>query len=69
MMDWYVYILECSDKSLYTGITNNIEKRIKTHNAGKGSKSLLGKLPVKLVYSEKADNRSEALKREAVIKN
>jgi putative endonuclease len=68
MMDWYVYILECSDKSLYTGITNNIEKRIKTHNAGKGSKSLLGKLPVKLVYSEKADNRSEALKREAVIK-
>ncbi len=67
-MEWYVYILECVDKSLYTGITTDIEKRIKTHNLGKGSKSILGKLPVKLVYKEKAENRSKASIRESEIK-
>jgi len=67
-MNWYVYILECKDKSLYTGITTNIEKRISTHNLGKGSKSLLGKLPVKLVYNEALENRSKASIREAEIK-
>jgi putative endonuclease len=67
-MNWHVYILECKDKTLYTGITNNLEKRILIHNAGKGSKSLLGKLPVKLVYNETLINRSEASIREAQIK-
>lgn len=67
-MNWFVYILECSDKSLYTGITNNLEKRILTHNTKKGSKSLFGKLPVKLVYNETLKNRSKASVREAEIK-
>lgn len=67
-MNWYVYILECKDKSLYTGITTDIEKRVNTHNLGKGSKSLLGKLPVKLVYNEALKDRSEASIREAEIK-
>ena len=67
-MNWYVYILECSDKSLYTGITNNLEKRVLTHNSKKGSKSILGKLPVKLVYNEALIDRSEASIREAQIK-
>ena len=67
-MNWFVYILEGTDKSLYTGITNNLEKRIQTHNAKRGSKSLLGKLPVKLVYNEALKDRSEASIREAQIK-
>ena len=67
-MDWFVYILESKDKTLYTGITNNLEKRISMHNAGKGSKSLLGKLPVKLVYFESMKDRSSASKRESEIK-
>lgn len=66
---WYVYILECSDKSLYTGITVDLEKRVATHNSKKGSKSLFGKLPVKMVYNEAFLNRSEASIREAEIKS
>ncbi len=68
-MNWYVYILKCSDESLYTGITVDLDKRIEVHNSGKGSKSLLGKRPVSLVYSELYNSRSEALKREAEIKS
>ncbi len=67
-MNWYVYILECKDKSLYTGITTDIGKRVLTHNSKKGSKSLLGKLPVKLVHNETFENRSKASIREAEIK-
>lgn len=68
-MNWFVYIVKGSDESLYTGISNKLENRIKTHNSGKGSKSLRGKLPVSLVYSELYNSRSEALKREAEIKS
>ncbi|MDU1414556.1 MAG: GIY-YIG nuclease family protein [Clostridium sp.] len=64
----YVYILECSDKTLYTGWTNNINKRIECHNSGKGAKYTRGRLPVKLVYFELLDNKSLALKREIEIK-
>lgn len=64
----YVYILECADKTLYTGWTVNLESRLKTHNLGKGAKYTRGRLPVKLVYSEKHDNKSMALKREWEIK-
>lgn len=64
----YVYIVECSDKSLYTGWTVDLKMRIDTHNSGKGAKYTRGRLPVKLVYSEKQDNRSMALKREWQIK-
>ena len=68
-MPYYIYIAQGTDESLYTGFTNDIEKRIKTHNLGKGSKSLRGKLPVKLVYSEEFEDKSEALKREIEIKS
>jgi putative endonuclease len=65
---WYVYILECSDGSLYTGCTNDVNKRHAVHNSGKGAKYTRTRLPVKVVYSEKAENRSEASKRESAIK-
>lgn len=64
----YVYILECSDKTLYTGWTNNIDNRLKTHLSGKGAKYTRGRLPVKIVYCERLDNKSDALKREHRIK-
>lgn len=64
----YVYILECSDKTLYTGWTNNIDNRLRTHLSGRGAKYTRGRLPVKIVYCEKLDNKSEALKREYRIK-
>ena len=61
-------MLECSDNSIYTGITNNLEKRLKTHQSGNGAKYLRGRLPIKLVYKENLINRSEATKREIYIK-
>jgi putative endonuclease len=65
---WTVYILELVDRSLYTGITNNLERRIKLHNAGKGSKYVRSRLPLILKYKECLATKSEALKREAQIK-
>jgi len=67
-MNWLVYMLECSDNSIYTGITNNLEERLKKHQSGNGAKYLRGRLPIKLVYKENFINRSEATKREIVIK-
>ena len=66
--DWYVYILECADGSLYTGITRDLEARINIHNDGTGAKYTRGRLPVKLVYSEATDSRSSASQREHAIK-
>jgi len=67
--DWFVYILECSDKTLYTGITNNLEKRIEQHNSGQeAAKYTRARRPVKCVYQEIHLNRSEATKREFAIK-
>jgi len=66
---WFVYILECSDKTLYTGITNNLEKRLEQHNHGQeAAKYTRARRPVKCVYKEKQPNRSEATKRELAIK-
>lgn len=65
---YFVYILECSDKSLYTGITNNIENRMKLHRLGKGSKYVRSRLPFKLIYSKEFEDKSLALKRELEIK-
>jgi len=65
---YYVYIVRCCDNSLYTGSTNDIEKRISTHNAGKGSKYTRSRLPVTLKYTETCDSKSDALKRESAIK-
>ena len=65
---WYVYILECSDGTLYTGITNDLEKRIITLNKGKGAKYTKTRLPVKLRGSFEAEDRSKASKEEYRIK-
>lgn len=65
---WYVYILKCSDNSLYTGITNDLEKRFATHRSGKGSKYVRAKLPFTHIYTEKFDTKSAASKRESEIK-
>jgi putative endonuclease len=66
---YYVYILECSDKTLYTGWTHDIEKRIEEHNNGKnGARYTRSRRPVKLVYVENCSTLSDALKREAQIK-
>ena len=61
-------MLECSDNSIYTGITKNIEKRIKIHESGKGAKYLRGRLPIKLLHKEVFLSRSDASKREILIK-
>ena len=67
--DWVVNILECSDKTLYTGITNNLEKRVDQHNnSPEGAKYTRARRPVKCVYSEIQKNRSDATKREFAIK-
>lgn len=65
---YYVYILRCSDNSLYTGITTDIKKRVAEHNNGKGSKYVRSRLPAEVVYSEKLGSKSDALKREIDIK-
>jgi predicted GIY-YIG superfamily endonuclease len=65
---WYVYILLCSDNTLYTGATNNLEKRIQTHNEGKGAKYTKARLPVRLVWHQSFPSRSQALKYEIYIK-
>jgi len=66
--DWQVYILECADGSLYTGIARDLEARITAHNSGSGAKYTRGRGPVKLVYHESAADRSTALQREALLK-
>ena len=64
----YVYILKCADGTLYTGWTNDLEKRIATHNSGCGAKYTRSRLPVELIYHEEFESKSAALKREREIK-
>lgn len=64
----YVYIVECSDKTLYTGYAKDVNRRIAQHNDGKGAKYTRGRLPVRLVWSQKYDTISDALKKESQIK-
>ena len=66
---WVLYILECRDGTLYTGITDNLPHRILTHETGKGAKYTRGRGPLKLVYSEECESHSHALKREYAIKS
>ena len=68
-MDWIVYILKCSDSSLYTGITNNIANRVRAHQNGKGAKYTRGRGPFKIIHQEQYTTRSAASKRELEIKN
>lgn len=64
----YTYILSCADGSLYTGWTNDLERRLAAHNAGKGGKYTRARRPVTLVYSESYETKEEAMSREAKIK-
>lgn len=68
-MNWYVYMLRCCDNSLYTGYTNDVKRRERVHNTGKGAKYTKSRLPVKLVYFELCEDKSQALKREWAIKH
>ena len=70
MPDWYIYIVKCSDQSLYTGITRDVKRRIEEHNSNDllGARYTRCRRPVTLVYAEDAGSRSEATKREAAIK-
>ena len=67
-MSWYIYILECKDGSFYTGMTDDPERRLAAHRAGKGAKYTRGRAPLTLVYSELCGDRSAALRREAAVK-
>jgi predicted GIY-YIG superfamily endonuclease len=67
-MSWFTYIVECRDKSFYTGITWNLKKRISEHNSRVQSCLQISKVPVKLVYWEKFNDRFEAAKKEKIIK-
>lgn len=68
MADCYVYIIECSDGTLYTGYTVDVDARIEKHNAGLGAKYTRNRRPVKLRYAEACASKSDALKREYAIK-
>lgn len=64
----YIYIVECSDGTLYTGWTTEIKRRVMEHNSGKGAKYTRARRPVVLKYFEEFDTKEEALKRECAIK-
>lgn len=66
--NWFVYMVECADGTLYTGITTDLDRRMEQHNSGTGAKYTRSRGPVRLVYHESAASHSEALKREYAIK-
>lgn len=65
----YLYVLRLSDDSLYCGVTDDLGRRLREHREGKGSKYVKGRLPLELVYLEKHDSRSEAMRREEEVKS
>ncbi len=67
-MKYYTYMVRCSDGTLYTGYTTDMEKRLKAHNSGKGSKYTRSRLPVSMVYYEEFGSKEEAMSREWHIK-
>ncbi|MCI5071513.1 GIY-YIG nuclease family protein [bacterium] len=66
--NWYVYMIQCSDKSLYTGIAKDVDKRFEQHLNKKGAKYFYGRDPIKVVYQEMFSSQGEALSREYAIK-
>ena len=68
MSGWHCYMLECADGTLYTGITNDLEKRLAAHNSGTASKCTRSRLPEKLVFTEDQPDRAAASRREIEIK-
>ncbi len=69
MSNWQVYIIHCSDGSYYTGISTDVQRRFEQHRSGKGARYFYGRTPLEVVYSERCENRSSALRREAEIKS
>jgi putative endonuclease len=67
-MGWTVYILRCADDTLYTGITNDLPKRIAAHESGRGAKYTRGRGPYEILHTETLEGRGDALRREAAIK-
>ena len=67
-MAWFVYLLRCGDGTLYTGCTDDVQRRLEVHRSGKGAKYTRSRLPVELAYWEEVPDRSAALRREAAIK-
>lgn len=67
--EWFVYILKCKDSSFYTGITNNLQRRLKMHNEGKASRYTRSRRPVEILYHETCPGRAQALMRECKIKS
>lgn len=67
-MSWQVYLAECADGSLYCGITTDIERRFRAHNAGRGARYTRSRLPVRLAWNEPAASRGAALRRERAVK-
>ena len=65
---WHVYIIQCVDRSLYTGVAKDVEARVERHNQGSGAKYTRGRRPVELVYQEPVGDQAAALRRERVIK-
>jgi len=66
---WFVYILLCADNTYYTGITNDVEKRLSSHNSGKGAKYTRGRVPVVLMFMKSLPDKGSALKYEFLIKS
>ena len=67
-MSWWVYMMRCADDSLYTGCTDDVQRRLAAHNAGKGAKYTRSRLPVALAWCEEQPDKSAALKREIAVK-
>ena len=67
-MSWFVYILRCGDGTLYTGVTDDVQRRLAAHQAGKGAKYTRGRGPLELVYTQEQPDKSTALRREFQIK-
>ena len=65
---WFVYILRCRDHTLYTGMTDDVQRRVEVHNSGKGAKYTRGRTPVQVVFIEACESYSAALKREYALK-
>ncbi len=67
-MSWFVYMLRCGDGTIYTGITDDVQKRLSAHRAGKGAKYTRGRGPLELVYTEEQPDKPAALRREIAVK-
>ena len=67
-MGWFVYILECSDRTLYVGVTNDVAKRVAAHECGKGARYTRGRAPLVVRHVEEVATRADAQKREAAIR-